>query len=206
MAKKVKIDLLDIDINEENGASHRDRLGENDVPDAREDQAVHAERTGLIYVLMRLLKTARLKHLLILVVSVLVIMVAGGSIWLLSGGERKKESAVKEEESLIKAIPAGEKMILFDNFVVDVRDKKGDMRIAFYDIVIELEKPQAAGAEGERVDLRSAIHAVLKRKQVVDGLSPEGRNLIKIELINELDRLLGEKSVKNIYITYFEVI
>jgi flagellar FliL protein len=206
VAKKVKIDLLDIDINEENGASHRDRLGENDVPDALEDQAVHAERTGLIYVLMRRLKTAKLKHWLILVVSVLVITVAGGSIWLLSGGERKKESAVKEGESLIKAIPAGEKMILFDNFVVDVRDKKGDMRIALYDIVIELAKPQAAGAEGERVDLRSAIHAVLKRKQVVDGLSPEGRNLIKIELINELDRLLGEKSVKNIYITHFEVI
>lgn len=206
MAKKAKIDLLDVGKNEENGASHRDGLGESAIPDAREDQAVHAERTGRIYVWMRLIKTAKLKHLLILVISVLVIAIAGGSIWLFYDRERKKESAIKEGESLKKAIPAGEKMVLFDNFVVDVRDKKGEMRIAFYDIVIELENPQAAGAEGERVDVRSVIHAVLKRKQVVDGLSPEGRGLIKIELINELDRLLGGKAVKNVYITRFEVI
>ena len=246
MAEKANIDLLGIDKNEENGASNRDGIQENAVPDAREEQAVKEdqtanedhvakeEQTGRIHVLMRLLKTAKRKYLLILVISVLVITVAGGSIWLFYGGERKKEpamrknesaikekepaiqgkesaiiekkSAVIEEESLKKAIPAAGKMVLFNNFVVDARDKKGDMRIVFCDIAIELEKTQAAGVESERVDLRSVIHAVLKRKQVVDGLSPEGRNLIKIELINELNRLLGEKSVKNIYITRFEVI
>lgn len=206
MAKKAKIDLLEIDKNEENGASHRDGSQENAVPDARDDQAVHAEQTGRIHVWMRLLKTAKLKYLLILVIAVFLIVVAGGSIWLFYDGERKKESAIKEGESLKKAIPAGEKMILFDNFVVDVRDKKGDMRIAFCDIAVELEHPRAAGAADEQVEVRNVIYAVLKRKQVLDGLSPEGRDLMKVELINELDRLLGEKAVKNVYITRFEVI
>lgn len=253
MAEKANIDLLGIDKNEENGASNRDGIQENAVPDAREEQAVKEDQTAnedqvakeeqtvRIHVLMRLLKTAKRKYLLILVISVLVITVAGGSIWLFYGGERKKEpamrknesaikekepaiqgkesaiiekksaviekkSAVIEEESLKKAIPAAGKMVLFNNFVVDARDKKGDMRIAFCDIVIELENPQAAGVEGERGDVRSVIHAVLKRKQVVDGLSSEGRGIIKIELINELNRLLGEKTVKNIYITHLEVI
>ncbi len=206
MAKKAKIDLLDIGINEENGAVHQDESLKNVIPDDREDQAAHEEQTGRMNVLMRLLKNARLKIIIIPVISILLVMVAGGSIWWFYEGEPKKESRIRESERLKKAIPAEEKMVSFDNFFIDVRDQKGDRRIAFYDIVIELEKPQTAGATGERVDVRSAIHAVLKKKQVVDGLSVEGRSLIKNELIKELDRLLGEKAVKNIFITRCEVI
>lgn len=206
MVKKAKIDLLDIDINEGNGAAHRDEPRKNAAPDDHGDQAANEEKSGRINVLMRLIRIAGLKRYIILVISIVLIIVAGGSIWWFHGGAQKRESKIKETERLKKAIRVDEKMISFDNFVIDVRDQKGDKRIALCDIVIELEKPQAAGAAGDRIDLRSAIHAVLKKKQVADGLSPEGRALIKIELIKELDRLLGERAVKSIYITRFEVI
>lgn len=206
MVKKAKIDLLDIDINEDNGAAHRDGPRKNAVPDDHEDRAADEEKSGRINILLRLLRIAKLKTYIILIISIGLIMVAGGLIWWLHDGAQKQESKIKESERLKKVIPADEKMVSFDNFVVDVRDQKGERRIAFCDIVIELEKPQTAGAAGERVDVRSAIHAVLKNKQVADGLSPEGRALIKIELTKELDRLLGERAVKNIYITRFEVI
>jgi flagellar FliL protein len=201
VAKKAKIDLLDVDTNEENRAPSRD----DGALDGGREEARDGKKPAWIHAWIGRLGAGRLKVLLILIVTILFVAIAGGSIWLYDG-RGKKESVPTQKDAQKTVIPAGETVALFANFVVDVRDKKGDIRIAFCDIAVELEHPRTAGAAGEQVEVRNVIHAVLKRKPIVEGLSPEGRELIKIELKNELSRLLGEKAVKNVYITRFEVI
>lgn len=197
MVKKAKIDLLDVSASEENKASFqddRDLDGGND--EARDDhKPAWISRLG----------GGRSKILLILAVSILVLVIAGGSVWFYVGKE-KKEPVSTQKDVRKTVVPDSGSVVLFDHFVVDVRDKKGDIRIAFCDVAVELEHPRAKGAAGEQVELRNVIYAVLKKKSIVEGLSPEGRELIKVELKKELNRLLGEKAVKNIYITRFEVI
>jgi flagellar FliL protein len=201
VAKKAKIDILDIHINKENRTPFGDETADDSVLDSLADGMGDDKKHRWI----SRLGAGRSKILLILIVTILFVAIAGGAIWLYKG-KGNKESVPTQEDARKKVIPAGERVAVFDHFVVDVRDKKGDIRVAFCDIAVELEHPRATGNTGEQVELRNVIYSVLKRKPIVEGLSPEGRDLIKIELKNELNRLLGEKTVKNIYITRFEVI
>lgn len=203
MAKKAKIDLLDIQINEPDETSSRDNV----VPDALRDETRGDKKLAWIRAWIGRLVGGRSKVPLILVVTVLSVAIAGGSIWVYVGKGKKESVPVTTPADAGKTVtPAGERFVPFDHFVVDLRDNKGNIRIAFCDIAVELEQPRAAGAADERVDVRNVIYAVLKRRLIIDGQSPEGRELIKIELKNEINRLLGEKTVKNVYITRFEVI
>jgi len=201
VAKKAKIDLLDIQINEPDRASSPDNM----VPDGVNEDVRGAGKLARIWAWIGRLSAGRLKILLLLIPIFLAVAVAGGSIWLYLG-KGTKAPVPPQGEVRETPIPAGGKVVVLDNFVVDVRDHKGDIRIAFCDIAVELEHPRAAGAADEQVELRNVIHAVLKRRPIVEVLSPQGRELIKIELKNELNRLLGEKAVRNVYITRFEVI
>ncbi|MFH1081615.1 MAG: flagellar basal body-associated FliL family protein [Pseudomonadota bacterium] len=201
MAKKAKIDLLDVGINEENRASSQN----DSAMDTGNDEARDDKKPSWIHAWTSRLKAGRQKILLILIVTVLFVAIAGGSMWLYHvRGEKAPVSTQHDAQKTVNQ--TGERVALFDHFIVDVRDKKGNIRIALCDIAVELEHPRAAGAAGEQVEVRNVIYAVLKRETIVDRLLPEGRELIKIQLKNELDRLLGVKTVKNVYITRFEVI
>jgi flagellar FliL protein len=198
VVKKAKIDLFDVPANEENRTDDGALDGGNN--EARDDK-----KPTWIHAWISRLGAGRSKILLILIVTILFVVIAGVSIWLYDG-RGKEESVPTQKDDRKAVITTGDRVALFDHFVVDVRDKKGDIRIAFCDIAIELEHPLASGAAGEQVEVRNVIYAVLKRKPIFDGLSPEGRELIKTELKSELSRLLGEKAVKNVYITRFEMI
>jgi flagellar basal body-associated protein FliL len=90
--------------------------------------------------------------------------------------------------------------------VVDQKDEKGNIRIVFCDVALELENHKTAGAiEGDRVDVRSVIYAVLKKEPAQEGLSPEGRGRLKEKLKNELNGLFGENRVKEVYFTRYEL-
>jgi len=192
VAKKAQIDLLDIPAAEIHGASS----GFLEVPEVG-DEARADERTSRIRAWIRRLGSGRLKVLLILVATILLVSAAAGGIGV---------SAPPPGDTPKTVMPAPEKLALFDHFVVDIRDKKGDIRIAFCDVAVELEHPRVAGPAHDQVEVRQVIHAVLKKRLNVDGMSSEVKEALKIELKNELNRLLGEKAVKNIYMTRYEVI
>jgi flagellar basal body-associated protein FliL len=206
MAKKAKIDLFDIDASGERQGVQREDVRADAILSDREGQVVKEEQTDQADVSNRRTIAARLKTPFIIFLSFAIIVASGGFFWWFNERELRKETGIKNDENFKSENPEGERMVPFNRFVVDVRDHKGDMRLALYDLVLELENPRATGVSGDRVDVRSAIHAVLRRKQIVDGLSPEGRALIRIELMQEVNRLLGGTVIKKIYIIGFEVI
>lgn len=207
MAKKAQIDLLDIDAAADKAPPLQGEVPGTSLSGSGVEGPVPERRTGRFLAWGRLFRMPALKALSVLAILILVIMTAGGSIWWVYDGQRKKEAGIKEREQLNQAAAAAaEKKAFFDDFVVNVRDQKGVMRIAFYGVAIELWNRGTADAAIERIDVRSAVHDILKRRPIADALTPEGRRLIKNELARELDRLLGERAVKNIYFTRVEVI
>ena len=205
MAKKAKLDILDINTHEENKVPDQDDIRDDVVLDKHEDKAETEKKTDRILAWMRRLWTGNRKAWFILTGSVLLAAAAGVSIWFYYCEEKKESVSLKQVVPKTE-IPAENKLALFGGFAIDLRDEKGNIRIAFCDIAVEMEKPQVAGAMGARVDLRNVIYTVLKKKVAADGSSPEGRHRIKTELKNEMNRLLGEKFIKDVYFTRFEVI
>ena len=205
MAKKAKLDILDINTNEENKVPDQDDIRDDVVLDLLTDKAETEKKTDRILPWIRGLWPRNRKTWFILTGSVLLTAAAGISIWFYSCEEKKEPVSLKQVVPKT-AIPVDHKLALFGGFAIDLKDEKGNIRIAFCDIAVEMEKPQAAGAMVDRIDLRNVIYTVLKKKIAVDGPSPEGRHRIKTELKNEMNRLLGEKFIKDVYFTRFEVI
>lgn len=204
--KKAKIDLLDIDAELKEGASPRGEDPGEVVPDMDRQAPEADKKAGRMWEWLRRLKPGKRKLLWIIGMSLLLLGLAGGSVWFFYVDTEKRDALSTEKEDAATIQPPAEQSGLFDHFVVDVRDRKGGIRIVLCDLFVELENPQVALAEDERVKIRRVIHAVLKRTPIDSNLLVEGRNRIKIGIKEELDRLMGEKSVKNIYITRFEVI
>jgi flagellar basal body-associated protein FliL len=205
MAKKAKLDILDININEENDEPLKDVIRGDVIPGNHDGEVEKVKTTHRILIWMRALWTGKRKVWFILMGSGLLVMVAGISIWYYYGKE-KKESLLPKQVMPTTANPGNSKLAQFDGFAIDLRDEKGNIRIAFCDIAVEMDKPQAADAMGDLTHLRNVVYTVLKKKIAIDGPSPEGRHRIKTELKNELNHLLGGNFIKDVYFTRFEVI
>jgi flagellar basal body-associated protein FliL len=103
-------------------------------------------------------------------------------------------------------IPEAKQSALFEGMVVDQKDAHGNIRIVFCNVAVELENHATADAvAGDRVDVRSAIHAILKKEEAKEGLTPEGRGRMKEKLRNGLNAFLGANRVKGVYFTSYQV-
>jgi flagellar basal body-associated protein FliL len=206
VVKKARIDLLDMAAELEDGVSPRDEDHGEVAPDMDRQDPDAGKKTGWMREWLRRLKPGKHKLLWIIGMSFILIALTGGWVWLFYVDVEKRDVLTKERADAATVLPPAEQTGLFDDFVVNVRDQKGDIRIVLCDLFVKLENPQVVLTEEERVKIREVIHAVLKRTSIDSNLLVEARNRIKIEIKEELDGLMGEKSAKNIYITRFEVI
>jgi flagellar basal body-associated protein FliL len=122
-------------------------------------------------------------------------------------GKVVQENVVQGKQAVsMPPLPTAKPGALFEGMVVDQRDEKGNIRIVFCDVALELENQKTVSAVvGDRVDLRNVIYDVLKKEPAQEGLSPEGRGRLKEKLKNELNLLLGENPVKDVYFTRYEL-
>ena len=99
---------------------------------------------------------------------------------------------VQKKQAVIRnPFPRRETGRLFEGFVVDQKDEKGNVWIVFCDVVLELDESKTAkDVDSDRVDVRNVIYTLLKKETVKEGLSPEGRGRLKEKLKNELNGLV----------------
>ena len=142
-----------------------------------------------------------------MLISVVMLgLMAGIFISIYEGRDAKGTVEQKNRTHSAIPAPADEKMVLLEGFVVDQKDDKGNVWIVFCDVALELEKHGTAKAvDSGRVDVRNVIYTLLKKETVKEGLSPEGRSHLKENMKKELNNLIGENQVKNVYFTRFEV-
>ena len=202
MAKKAKLDILEIAIDKKN----EDELPDDIIITEREDK-VSDEKQTCKNIISKVKGWVRKPLFWVMLISVVMLgSIAGIFISIYEGRDARGPVEQKKRTHSAEPVPAEEKMVLLDGFVVDQKDEKGNIWIVFCDVALELEKHGTAKAvDSDRVDLRNVIYNLLKKETVKEGLSPEGRSHLKERMKKELNNLIGENLVKSIYFTRFEV-
>lgn len=141
------------------------------------------------------------KLILIIVIAVAVVLGGGGAFFFLSksggGGDKaakKGESGGKEESSA---------MFSLDPFVVNLSDQGANK---FLKVSMQLELSSQAAMESAKVktpQIRDAIINLLTSKTSDTLMSPEGKLQLKDEVNMMANQILGNNSVKNVYLTEF---
>ena len=201
MAKKAKLDILDVGIDESIQATLQDDVAsEKDDGQGSDDKGTGGGLSSKINAWVR-----RPLFWITLISVILLGAITAVFVWYHYGEDIHTPVVSKEQSLPGGGNPAKDKMVLLEGFVVDQKDEKGNIRIAFCDIALELEKIQTAGALGDRADVRNVVYAALQRKKAEEGLSLEGRNRLKAELKSELNGLLGENMIHSVYFTRYEL-
>jgi flagellar basal body-associated protein FliL len=201
MAKKAKLDILEITIDEKS----EDKPSDEIILEEKEDKGSDKKRADAA-IWSNLKGWVRKPLFWIMPVSVVMLgLIAGIFISLNKGIEER--GPVEKKNRAVTEIPApAEGTVLFEGFVIDQKDEKGNIWIVFCDVALELDNPKTAkGVDSDRVDVRNVIYTLLKKETVKEGLSPEGRTRLKERLKNELNSLFGDNLVKNIYFTRYEM-
>lgn len=202
MAKKAKLDILEIAPEEPGGETPQ----EETIAVQVEDEGSSGEQTGGDF-RSKVLKWVRKPLFWIILISFTGLgLTAGILISFYRSMDADAPAAQKKQAVSVASHPGIKQGALFEGMVVDQKDEKGNIRIVFCDVVLELENHKTASAiDGDRIDVRSVIYAVLKREPAQEGLSPEGRGRMKEKLKKELKGLLGENPVKEVYFTRYEL-
>jgi|GEM_PF-3463881 len=202
MAKKAKLDILEITIDEKNEVKLHDDI----ILDLTED-VESAEKRVSPNILLKVKQWGRKPLFWIVLISTIILGSTVGVLISLNEGIDEK-GRVERNRGIVSSIPLPEQMkvALFDGFVIDQKDDKNNIRIVFCDVALELDKPMTGKiVDTDRNDVRDVIYTLLKQETLKETLSTEGKNRLKERLKNELNNLLGEKLVKDIYVTRYEV-
>ena len=202
MAKKAKLDILEIAPEEPSGETQQD---EATAENGRDDGS-SGEQTGGDFP-SKAMGWVRKPLCWIILISVAFLgLTAGILISIYQSTDGDAPAAQKKQAVSGTPFPEAKQGALFEGMVVDQKDKNGNIRIVFCDVALELGNHKTASAiDGDRVDVRSVIYAVLKKEPAQEGLSPEGRGRLKEKLKNELNGLFCENLVKGVYFTRYEL-
>ena len=202
MAEKAKLDILEITIDKKD----ENELYDNIVLTEREHEVLDDKQASKD-IISRVKVWVRKPLFWVMLISVLMLGLMAG-IFISVYEERDARVTVEQKNRTHSAIPAStdEKKVLLEGFVVDQKDNKGNIWIVFCDVSLELENDGTVKVfDSGRVDVRNVVYALLKKEMVKEGLSPEGRSRLKDNIKKELNGLIGEKQVKNVYFTRYEV-
>lgn len=137
-------------------------------------------------------------HKMLLLGVIAFVILAGGasafSFFSKSGSEESQKNANAPAETLILPL---------EPFIVNLGDPEG-ARFLKVDIQLELAKtPAAERAKTRTPQIKDAIIMLLANKTAGAMLLPEGKLMFKDEINMEVNQVLGENVVRNVYFTDF---
>lgn len=135
--------------------------------------------------------------ILIIIIAVAVIAVGGGAFFFFTKAKGAKPE-VKADAKLDEGV-----MFALDPFVVNLSDQTGN-RFLKISVQLELAGPLIMEkAKGKTPQIRDAIITLLTNKTSEALIAPEGKLQLKDEINIRGNQILGENSVKNVYLTDF---
>ncbi len=164
-------------------------------------------------------KWALNKLFLIAAPAIIVVLVITGVLWfyltrtvttakLKSGTQvtaiEKKKTVNAEKISTqapIERLKANN--VYFNDFIIDLKDKTGKSKILMCDVVFDVSEADKIGDLENRSDIRSLIYSTATGRNAVVLRSIEERKRLKQELLQELNKMLGDGIVKNVYFTNY---
>lgn len=121
-------------------------------------------------------------------------------------GHQPLPTASPEASGQVKvlAIPEKKTILYFKDFMIDLKDARGDSHVLMCDVVFDLGDKQQNDQIDNTALLRSIIYKTAQMRSVVALRSVEERKKLKKDLAFALDKILGEGSVKEVYfMNYF---
>lgn len=95
-------------------------------------------------------------------------------------------------------------IIYFKDFMIDLKDTRGNSYVLMCDIAFDLGEEQKNGQLEDQAVLRNIIYKTAQSRSVVALRSVEERKKLKTDLAFALDKILGDGRVKNVYfMNYF---
>lgn len=142
------------------------------------------------------------KSLILIIVIAVAVIAGGGGAFLFftkkGGGEKASK---KEEQQQQKKEESA--MFALDPFVVNLSDQGATK---FLKVSMQLELSSQAVTESAKAktpQIRDAIINLLTSKTSDSLMSPEGKLQLKDEINMQVNQILGNNTVKNVYLTEF---
>ncbi len=176
MVRKVDLDLLD----------------ELDVP-AAEEPHEEGETAGR----KKGWKWLTRKKLIVTAVLFTFLCVIGVSFMIFPA---RNDSHIDSGRELAEARPIPENVETLDNFIIDLTDEQGHYRVLVCDITLVMNPDKNISAN--KLDTRKKAYDALKNKGKYALISSKSYSIVKKEMRDELDRVLGG-GIKEVYFTRF---
>jgi len=149
--------------------------------------------------------------LIIIVVLLVLLLIVGGVVayLMLSGDDEENPEAVKQEKvekkkshKKVDDLTVGP-MYPLDKFTVNLLSQNGS-RYLVAKIDLEQENPEMTPELDSKVSLiRDIIISILSSKTVEEISTPKGKEKLKEEINNQINKYLEDGEVKRIYFTNF---
>ena len=128
--------------------------------------------------------------------------ITGFSYWWISS--KKPMPSASVQNVLAPASLRGNQNVEFVNdFLIPLKVDKEDQRIILFDLAFELNTGQQGLFTENMVRIRSSIYQAVSKKTVKVALGPGSMNLLRDEIMTELENFLGKGTIKNIYFTRY---
>lgn len=143
-------------------------------------------------------KKKRSKNLILIIIVAVAVVVGGTGAFFLLTKSGDKSQKTKEEAKKEDGV-----MFALEPFVVNLSDQSGN-RFLKVSLQIELSGPQVMeSAKLKTPQIRDSIITLLTSKTSDALISPEGKLQLKDEINITANQILGNNSVKNVYLTEF---
>ena len=145
-------------------------------------------------------KTKSSNKSLILIIGIIVLALAGGvgAYMLFAGGKNATKDAKKEEEKKKDVKTA---LVALDSFVLNLAEHGRFLKVTMQ---MELADASFQPLFAEKTpQLRDAIITLISSKSAEAVASPEGKMLLKDELLLRANQSVGKDIFKNLYFTEF---
>ncbi len=116
--------------------------------------------------------------------------------------EAARKQQIAGAQSL--AVPEKMKIIYLKDFMIDLKDATGNNHVLMCDVVFDLGIEQRSDQLENITVMRNIIYKTAQSRSVVALRSVEERKKLKKEWAFEVEKILGQGSVKNVYLmNYF---
>jgi flagellar basal body-associated protein FliL len=137
------------------------------------------------------------KNLIVTAILSTLFCVIGVSLMIIPA---RNDSRIDSERELVEVRSIPENIATLDNFIIDLTDERGNYRVLVCDITIVMNPDKDISAN--KLDTRKKAYDALKIKGKYALISSKSYSIVRKEMRDELDRLLGG-GIKEVYFTKF---
>ncbi len=124
------------------------------------------------------------------------------TLWYFTATSVHKGPQEEQKAVPVAAAAAPEKLPL-SNFYVEVQDEQGRARILRCSLILDIDVRERPALLAKEVTIRNRIYKIIARRSAALLLVPDEKKRLKKDITDELNTLLGQNVIKDVYFDQF---